>query len=349
MYSEENKRLDADYRRLWKICFPDDTDEFIRFYFERKFMPENSVSLYKGNNLIAAMMMLPYPFSFYTYKQSTAYISGACTIPDERGKGYMTTMMQNAIKYASEKDFTFTALIPQEDWLYSYYSKFGYSEIFQSAFEEYSIKYPINNSNITQVEGKEASVCFDELYYYFNSHANSRDFTFLHDRYDFSTILEDLFIAEGKFFVSRNSDNQIDGMMFTVAGDDKDSVRVYELFADSSDIKNHLLQTAGNHWKRKSLICKSPNVGNYFKKSGMLRIINALKALQIYAKNNPEQTFEIYLTDDLLEINNGYFSVKDGNCKQSTMPTSSNCREIGIQQLPTLIFPQHPYISLMLD
>ena len=45
---------------LWRRCF-EDTDEFIRFYFERKYSDANSLIYEKNGKALSALQMLPYP------------------------------------------------------------------------------------------------------------------------------------------------------------------------------------------------------------------------------------------------------------------------------------------------
>ena len=45
---------------LWRRCF-EDTDEFIRFYFERKYSNANSLIYEENGKALSALQMLPYP------------------------------------------------------------------------------------------------------------------------------------------------------------------------------------------------------------------------------------------------------------------------------------------------
>ena len=45
---------------LWRRCF-EDTDEFIRFYFERKYSDANSLIYEENGKALSALQMLPYP------------------------------------------------------------------------------------------------------------------------------------------------------------------------------------------------------------------------------------------------------------------------------------------------
>ena len=61
---------------LWRRCF-EDTDEFIRFYFERKYSNANSLIYEENGKALSALQMLPYPMRWENVTVDTSYISGA--------------------------------------------------------------------------------------------------------------------------------------------------------------------------------------------------------------------------------------------------------------------------------
>ena len=62
---------------LWRLCF-DDTEEFIRFYFEKKYREENALVFWDEQGAaIAALQMPPYPMTFAGRQIVAGYISGA--------------------------------------------------------------------------------------------------------------------------------------------------------------------------------------------------------------------------------------------------------------------------------
>ena len=65
-------------KKLWKLCF-NDNDEFVDMYFNLRYNSEVNVAIESGDEVIAALQMLPYPITFHGNSVPTAYISGACT------------------------------------------------------------------------------------------------------------------------------------------------------------------------------------------------------------------------------------------------------------------------------
>lgn len=98
---------------LWKACFQD-TEEFIRFYFDRKYKDEDSL-LYTENSIpLAASLMLPYSMAWQNTIVRTSYISGACTHPQARKRGIMTRLLQEGFQEMYNRGIAFTTLIPAE-------------------------------------------------------------------------------------------------------------------------------------------------------------------------------------------------------------------------------------------
>ena len=51
-------------KKLWKLCF-NDNDEFVDMYFNLRYNSEVNVAIESGDEVIAALQMLPYPITFH--------------------------------------------------------------------------------------------------------------------------------------------------------------------------------------------------------------------------------------------------------------------------------------------
>lgn len=134
--SEDTKLL---VRQMWKACF-EDTDEFLDILFKYKYKNENTLIYFEGDEAVASLQMLPYTITFYGKTIPFAYMAGLCTLPEYRNKGYMPLLINRAHKILDERDIPLAILIPAEDWLYKYYAKFGYTQVFDKGTEPV---YPI--------------------------------------------------------------------------------------------------------------------------------------------------------------------------------------------------------------
>lgn len=115
--------------KLWHEAFGD-TEEDIRFFIKRKYIPENTV-VYDDNGKIASVLFLldgamhikgkDYP-SYYLY--------AACTAKSHRGMGIMAKMLEYSKNLAKSRGVKFICLKPGEKSLFDYYAKHGYSTVF---------------------------------------------------------------------------------------------------------------------------------------------------------------------------------------------------------------------------
>ena len=104
-------------RKLWKLCFSD-SKEFVDMYFHLRYNSEVNVAIESGDEVIAALQMLPYPMTFCGSEVPTAYVSGACTHPDYRSRGVMRELLSQAFGRMYRNDVAFSTLIPAEPWLF---------------------------------------------------------------------------------------------------------------------------------------------------------------------------------------------------------------------------------------
>ena len=70
---------------LWRTSF-DDSEEFIKLFFDRVYKKENALFIEKDGKIVSALQMLPYVMTYYGKEISVNYIYGACTLPSERGQ-----------------------------------------------------------------------------------------------------------------------------------------------------------------------------------------------------------------------------------------------------------------------
>ena len=78
---------------LWKYAFSD-TDEFLDYYFERRYAPENTVVLLRDKSLEAALQLNPYNLAMGDMISQVSYVVGVSVQPESRGKGFMNKLMK---------------------------------------------------------------------------------------------------------------------------------------------------------------------------------------------------------------------------------------------------------------
>lgn len=115
--------------RMWKICFGD-TQPYTEIYFREKYKNENTLVYFEGDKAVASLQLLFYNFTYCGTEIPVAYISGACTLPEARKKGYMAELLKRTFEELTKKDISLSILVPQEPWLLNFYDKYGYAQTF---------------------------------------------------------------------------------------------------------------------------------------------------------------------------------------------------------------------------
>ncbi|MFV0420418.1 MAG: GNAT family N-acetyltransferase [Dysgonomonas sp.] len=166
-------------RQMWKTCF-EDTDEFLDIYFHYKYRNENTLIYFDGNKAVASLQMLPYSITFYKETIPFAYLAGLCTLPEYRNKGYMAKLINEAHHIIAQRNIHLSILIPAEDWLYGFYEKYGYEQVFERDDRLIPLKEIID-----QYSG------IGEAYKAFNSLFCDKDFCVQKNEKDFEAIVEE--------------------------------------------------------------------------------------------------------------------------------------------------------------
>ena len=112
--------------QLWKYCFPQDPDRFIRFYFDKVYANDETLVYIENDLPIASLQIIPYRIKTSDNLLRGGYISGAMTHPDHRKKGYMDKLLRASFDEMVKKGYDYAFLIPQEKGLVEMYSKYGF-------------------------------------------------------------------------------------------------------------------------------------------------------------------------------------------------------------------------------
>ena len=361
---------------LWRISFPEDTEEFIRFYFTRKYRKENNLFICRGNTVVSSLQILPYDMTFHGGEIKTAYLAGASTHPSERNKGLMFNLLKNAFREMRSRGIALTTLIPASKKLFDYYRKVGYTPVFDYAEEHYSIdsylKKNITKPEYVATEWKLGDN-LEEIYLYFRTKERERPVCLQHSKEEFYNVVDDFYNDGGVlFFIEDKSDchvnRNIKGVAFVLP--QKNKIRIKEFLLDGMREKAFLLRAIAQRYNNaEMIICTTEPRGKtdtdfHF---GMARVTDVPFFLTFYAKFFPEKTLAIKINDSIIEENAGAYILKNGNCEKITnkLSTKNRVPVVSIEQftqavlgyhterLPEEIasyFPtSHPYMNLMMD
>lgn len=203
-------------RSMWKICFGD-TEEFMNLYFTQKYRNYNTLIYFEKNKPVASLQMLPYNIRFYGEIIPLYYLAGLCTLPEFRNKGYMGKLIKRSFEVMQDRSIPLAILIPAEDWLFTYYAKYGFETTFEKSDENINLKKILeDNENNTLNAFQKFDLEFQQ-----------QDFCVLKSEEDFGSIIQD-YVNEGYPLKSN-----LAGMSAIV-----DTERLLRLYAQKNQFKN---------------------------------------------------------------------------------------------------------------
>lgn len=338
--------LKEEIIKLWRDTF-DDTEEFIRFYFDRKYREENTVVAIDNEELLAALQMIPYPMTWLGKEVSASYISGACTRETARNKGIMRSLLAEAFITMKNRDIAFSILIPQEEWLYDYYAKSGYAPVLAYTPGNYYLHGKAKSEGTRMLTAEEWEAGIKELYHYFDRQMKKRPDCVQHTPEDFRHILEDLYRSGGKLATVSNPLGKLTGMAFALPLPDK--IAVNEIVYSTEEAHNNLLHAIANEWGKNEIACRYPPGSGKNSKRGMARIIDAPQVLSLYAATQPQKSLLLRLTDEAVPSNSGYYRITNGKCFNTGPGVGKTDLDLSVAELTRFLFAQPAFVSLMLD
>lgn len=235
---------------MWKVCFGD-TQPYTDIYFREKYRNENTLAYFVGDKAVASLQLLPYNFTYCDTEIKIAYISGACTLPKARKKGYMADLLKKTFHELEKREIPLSLLVPEEEWLIRFYNKYGYAQTFDKGRDLLSL------NELIKLYPNNLSAAYKE----FDSLFRNQEMTVQKTFDDFRAILEE---AGGYDFPPK-----------------------------------------------KSL-------------TGMARVIDARKMLELFAEKYPDKSFSIEVTDDILTQNNLFLSVDNGRVSDTISKLSTH-------------------------
>ncbi|MDR3061950.1 MAG: GNAT family N-acetyltransferase [Dysgonamonadaceae bacterium] len=256
---------------MWKLCFPEDTLEFRTFYFDKVYRHEETLIALEDGQPIASLQMIPYQIKLEDPIFPAAYISGAMTHPNYQRKGYMGELLKYALEEMNRKRVPITFLIPQEEWLFDFYTKYGYKKAFPWYSESISTQQ-VNpgktgkNSLFLQYKSME-EIDLETLYTIYSGFLNRKKQVVLKTKQQFRNILEDLFIEDGTVFAGENE------IALSIPGETENTVKLKECFC-KNEIKQVFLSSIAYSSGKKEIIELNSTSGSFSHYWGMIRILD---------------------------------------------------------------------------
>lgn len=119
IYNAENLNRE-DVINLWMECFGD-TREYVEFFLDN--CPNYvCVEYLVEDKLVSQLFLLEGELA----SEKCKYLYAACTHEDYRRRGIMEELIEFTKTYCKDKNYSSIFLVPANESLYSYYSKFGF-------------------------------------------------------------------------------------------------------------------------------------------------------------------------------------------------------------------------------
>ena len=225
-------------KNLWKLCF-NDSEEFTELYFRLRYNNDINIAIQSGEEVIAALQMLPYPMTFEGEDIHTAYISGACTHPDYRNRGVMHELLSQAFARMLHNNVALSTLIPAEPWLFDYYGRSGYAPVFRYAEETFIASgTPTADTGLTLEMSAEYT---EKRYEYLDRKLRERPCCIQHTEEDFQVIIADLQLGQG-FVCTLSNGEEITALAITYPIG-KANWRIGEIVSDTPATKTKTKNT----------------------------------------------------------------------------------------------------------
>jgi len=250
--------------RMWKLCFSD-TDRFIRFYFDRIYTNEKTLVYVENNQPVASLQMIPYRIKTGDSFSWGGYISGAMTHPDYRKRGYMEQLLTASFETMREKGYTYTFLIPQEDYLVDYYRKFGYENAFPEYFASYLCSKESKLSENVNIYTDYSDADLKALYSVYSYFLIEKTNVVLKNELQFLITLWDFFDGKGILFANDEG--------FAFSSKAGKIIKLIDFFYRNKETKTEFLQTISAYYGKGMIIFNDSSV-SIPKYKGMIKSLD---------------------------------------------------------------------------
>lgn len=350
--------------KIWQESFKDPRS-YVAMYFDRVYRDDEALTLADASGAtVSSLLLQRYRMSFHGAEVPVSYIAGAATRRNQRGNGFMSQLIDEALHESVARGDMLVSLIPSRSALYYFYERFGFSTVFFNKEQRFTSlhMFPVKG-DYTAVE----TVADDELWEAFDRFQHRRSCYVHHSRRDLDNIRADLEEDGGDFVVIEANDEdhgpRIASMAWAVRRDD--FLLVTDVMGESGEARTAALRRLRElHPDVPFLVLGHPSdsMGGRLMPRGMARVVNAALLLECVAKAYPQWQSRIRVSDPLLpEVNAHTYLVKDGNVIVDDAYSGTLDLDIPIDVLADIAFSapsmgdimrfpsERPMISLMLD
>lgn len=108
-------------RKLWEEVFPEDTKEFLDYYYFIKARTNEIYVIEEDGDIRSMLQLNPYTMQVNDQKFPSNYIIAVATQKEYRGRGYMGSLLKKSMEDMYARKIPFTFLMPAAEAIYTPY------------------------------------------------------------------------------------------------------------------------------------------------------------------------------------------------------------------------------------
>lgn len=318
--------------RIFNEAFPEDS-AWNQWFFAHVFDDAQGWTLTQGGNTVSALMLMQYTLSYLGTDVPMAYIFGAATARQMRGKGYMAQLMVEALQGAYNRGDVFASLIPAHDRLYFFYDKFGFATTVFLDCERYTSVHKF----VLDCDYVPAPPAYQYLMDLEQMRINGIRHTVL----QYEHIIESLKMEHGDVFaVTDAKSGEPAAMAFVAPNYDYGEIEVRELLAVNPRAAESVLALAIPQFREMPIVVWAQPDGRKtsLRARAMMRLVNVSRALEIMAASAPEIDQVIRVHDNIIAANNGVFVLHRGKCQRMDATMRRITLDVNVPTLTSILF-----------
>lgn len=258
--------LKKKFMKLWKDTFHD-SDAYISLIFYEYFDPEYIEYQEEKNQIISALIGIPYEFGCRHNRIRGIYLCGLATKEEYRHRGIMSDMIDKINKKAADNGFAISFLIPASDMLRIYYQSKGYVNGMYRVEERYTDIHDFSKDCISSINREEDRLRPHRLKYFDNlvvskleepdlattkeiskyisekEQENNSYVTLLHTEKDVENIIKENKISGGEILLAKNENDELKGIVFVVF-DERKRMIIPKIYFDDQCVFYKILDKA---------------------------------------------------------------------------------------------------------
>jgi len=309
----------AQTRRLWAECFGD-TDAFMDIYFSAKYTDRANLRRLEGGRVTAAAQLLPYRMNLFGEAVRVGYVSGLCTRPGLRGKGYATQILREAHRRLRDEGAVLSFLIPGEPGLRDFYGQPRHGAYRTVAYRrEIPIRPGTDSDDALRLA--EAAEEEPDLYAFYRRSMACAPLTLLPSASDFRAA-QAVCGTEGGCVLTARRETLLSGFCM-VAREADGRCFVRELQTADPAARTALLRAAARTCGVEKLYRRIPVAATDLPAApyAMARVVSVPRFLAAVVRAHPGLNMHLGIGGDLdLPENNGSYLLRDGRCTPTTVP-----------------------------